>query len=126
MHYTSHVDVAFSSVEHIMRDVEGGWLLCYMHANGASMCCKSLETLEGVLALRQNQVRMRVDSGSSPLNGGWRDGVVYSGARKQLTWMRNGHRMLGANPSTHQVLYSRYGKDIDMRDLLLESTPRCV
>lgn len=37
MHYTPHVDLAFSSVEHIMRDVEGGWLLRYMHANGASM-----------------------------------------------------------------------------------------
>lgn len=37
MHYTPHIDLAFLSVEHIMRDVEGGWLLRYMHANGASM-----------------------------------------------------------------------------------------
>nr|QXE43979.1 apocytochrome b [Gnetum montanum]BDC46349.1 apocytochrome b [Gnetum hainanense] len=37
MHYTPHVDLAFNSVEHIMRDVSGGWLLRYMHANGASM-----------------------------------------------------------------------------------------
>nr|YP_009047396.1 cytochrome b [Callicladium imponens]AGN74148.1 cytochrome b [Callicladium imponens]AHI16086.1 apocytochrome b [Callicladium imponens] len=37
MHYTPHVDLAFLSVEHIMRDVKGGWLLRYMHANGASM-----------------------------------------------------------------------------------------
>ena len=37
MHYTPHVDMAFSSVEHIMRDVNFGWLLRYMHANGASM-----------------------------------------------------------------------------------------
>ncbi len=37
MHYTAHIDLAFLSVEHIMRDVEGGWLLRYMHANGASM-----------------------------------------------------------------------------------------
>uniref|UniRef100_A0A6N2K910 Cytochrome b n=1 Tax=Salix viminalis TaxID=40686 RepID=A0A6N2K910_SALVM len=36
MHYTPHVDLAFNSVEHIMRDVEGGWLLRYMHANGAT------------------------------------------------------------------------------------------
>uniref|UniRef100_A0A0E0JZI4 Cytochrome b/b6 N-terminal region profile domain-containing protein n=1 Tax=Oryza punctata TaxID=4537 RepID=A0A0E0JZI4_ORYPU len=35
MHHTPHVDLAFNSVEHIMRDVEGGWLLRYMHANGA-------------------------------------------------------------------------------------------
>jgi quinol-cytochrome oxidoreductase complex cytochrome b subunit len=37
MHYTPHVDMAFSSVEHIMRDVNGGWLIRYAHANGASM-----------------------------------------------------------------------------------------
>ena len=37
MHYTPHVDLAFASVEHIMRDVNNGWLLRYMHANGASM-----------------------------------------------------------------------------------------
>nr|YP_010041679.1 apocytochrome b [Cyanophora biloba]QPB15006.1 apocytochrome b [Cyanophora biloba] len=37
MHYTPHVDLAFISVEHIMRDVVGGWLLRYIHANGASM-----------------------------------------------------------------------------------------
>jgi len=36
MHYTPHVDRAFSSVEHIMRDVNYGWLLRYLHANGAS------------------------------------------------------------------------------------------
>ena len=37
MHYTPHVDLAFSSIEHIMRDVNFGWLLRYLHANGASM-----------------------------------------------------------------------------------------
>jgi ubiquinol-cytochrome c reductase cytochrome b subunit len=37
MHYCANVDLAFSSVEHIMRDVQGGWLLRYVHANGASM-----------------------------------------------------------------------------------------
>lgn len=37
MHYTANVDLAFSSVEHIMRDVNYGWLLRYIHANGASM-----------------------------------------------------------------------------------------
>jgi len=36
MHYTPHVDLAFSSIEHIMRDVNHGWLLRYAHANGAS------------------------------------------------------------------------------------------
>lgn len=37
MHYTPHVDLAFASLEHIMRDVNYGWLLRYIHANGASM-----------------------------------------------------------------------------------------
>ena len=36
MQYTAHVDHAFESVERIMRDVNGGWMLRYMHANGAS------------------------------------------------------------------------------------------
>ena len=36
MHYTPHVDLAFLSVEHIMRDVNNGWLVRYLHANGAS------------------------------------------------------------------------------------------
>jgi len=36
MHYTPHVDLAFNSVEHIMRDVNYGWLIRYIHANGAS------------------------------------------------------------------------------------------
>ena len=37
MHYTPHIDLAFSSVEHIMRDVNNGWFIRYVHANGASM-----------------------------------------------------------------------------------------
>src|SRR6188474_498680 len=37
MHYTPHVDHAFDSVETIMRDVNYGWLLRYLHSNGASM-----------------------------------------------------------------------------------------
>jgi quinol-cytochrome oxidoreductase complex cytochrome b subunit len=37
MHYTPHVDMAFNSIEHIMRDVNYGWLLRYLHSNGASM-----------------------------------------------------------------------------------------
>jgi quinol-cytochrome oxidoreductase complex cytochrome b subunit len=36
MQYTPHVDYAFDSVERIMRDVNYGWMLRYIHANGAS------------------------------------------------------------------------------------------
>ncbi len=37
MHYAATADGAFNSVEHIMRDVNYGWLIRYLHANGASM-----------------------------------------------------------------------------------------
>lgn len=37
MHYTPHVNYAFASVEHIMRDVNFGWLIRYIHMNGASI-----------------------------------------------------------------------------------------
>src|SRR5687768_6894566 len=37
MWYYSSVDGAFNSVEHIMRDVNSGWMMRYAHANGASM-----------------------------------------------------------------------------------------
>ncbi len=37
MHYTPNTELAFDSVEKIMRDVNYGWLMRYMHANGASM-----------------------------------------------------------------------------------------
>ena len=37
MHYTPNTSLAFSSVEHIMRNVNGGYMLRYLHSNGASM-----------------------------------------------------------------------------------------
>ena len=37
MQYTPHADLAFNSVERIMRDVNYGWLMRYIHMNGASM-----------------------------------------------------------------------------------------
>lgn len=37
MHYVASPEHAFNSVEHIMRDVNYGWLIRYLHANGASM-----------------------------------------------------------------------------------------
>lgn len=36
IHYTPHVNIAFSSVAHITRDVNYGWLIRNLHANGAS------------------------------------------------------------------------------------------
>nr|ADO22056.1 cytochrome b [Lampetra sp. DAB-2010] len=37
MHYTANTELAFSSVMHICRDVNNGWLVRNLHANGASM-----------------------------------------------------------------------------------------
>ncbi len=37
MHYTPHVDLAFASIEHIMRDVRGDHMIRYMHMNGAAL-----------------------------------------------------------------------------------------
>ena len=37
MHYVADANLAFGSVEHIMRDVNYGWLIRYIHSNGASM-----------------------------------------------------------------------------------------
>ena len=37
MHYTPHVDMAFASIEHIMRNVNGGHMIRYLHMNGASL-----------------------------------------------------------------------------------------
>ena len=36
MHYAANANLAFDSVEHIMRDVNSGWMIRYAHANGAS------------------------------------------------------------------------------------------
>nr|YP_009486006.1 cytochrome b [Suwallia errata]AWA28584.1 cytochrome b [Suwallia errata] len=50
MHYTAHVDLAFNSVAHICRDVNYGWLLRTLHANGASFffICLYLHTGRGM------------------------------------------------------------------------------
>lgn len=50
IHFTPHVDLAFSSVAHIMIDVNYGWLLRYSHANGASwfFICIYLHVARGI------------------------------------------------------------------------------
>lgn len=37
MHYAANIELAFWMVEHIMRDIEYGWLIRYLHSNGASL-----------------------------------------------------------------------------------------
>nr|YP_009919166.1 cytochrome b [Triatoma mazzottii]QMP96809.1 cytochrome b [Triatoma mazzottii] len=50
MHYTGSIELAFSSVVHICRDVNYGWLLRSLHANGASLffICLYLHTGRGI------------------------------------------------------------------------------
>lgn len=37
MHYNGNIAEAFNSIEHIMRDVNNGWLVRYLHSNVASL-----------------------------------------------------------------------------------------
>nr|QHD47980.1 cytochrome b [Claassenia magna] len=50
MHFTAHIDLAFNSIAHICRDVNYGWLLRTLHANGASFffICLYLHTGRGM------------------------------------------------------------------------------
>ena len=72
MHYTPHVDMAFNSVEHIMRDVNSGWMLRYMHANGASMF------FIAVCTARRLSCTRCCDSGGSDAS--------FSGSARSSSW----------------------------------------
>nr|YP_010757450.1 cytochrome b [Nephotettix parvus]WEU77793.1 cytochrome b [Nephotettix parvus] len=50
MHYSANVEMAFNSVSHIMRDVNYGWLMRNIHANGASLffICMYLHVGRGI------------------------------------------------------------------------------
>nr|WQA11523.1 cytochrome b [Melanodrymia sp. A LZ-2023] len=50
MHYTPHTDLAFSSIIHIMRDVNNGWILRSIHANGGScfFICMYIHIMRGL------------------------------------------------------------------------------
>lgn len=68
MHYVSHVDYAFASVQHLMTDVPSGMILRYAHANGASMffIVVYLHIFRG----------MYYNSGAQPREMVWITGVV--------------------------------------------------
>ena len=68
MHYVSHVDYAFASVQHLMTDVPSGMILRYTHANGASLffIVVYLHILRG----------MYYNSGTQPRELVWITGVV--------------------------------------------------
>jgi ubiquinol-cytochrome c reductase cytochrome b subunit len=68
MHYVSHVDYAFASVQHLMTDVPSGMILRYAHANGASLF---------FIAVYFHILRgMYYNSGSQPREMVWITGVV--------------------------------------------------
>lgn len=50
IHFTPHIDIAFSSVAHITRDVNYGWMLRNLHANGGSIffLCIYLHAARGI------------------------------------------------------------------------------
>jgi ubiquinol-cytochrome c reductase cytochrome b subunit len=68
MHYVSHVDYAFASVQHLMTDVPSGMILRYAHANGASLffIVVYFHILRG----------MYYNSGAQPREMVWITGVV--------------------------------------------------
>jgi ubiquinol-cytochrome c reductase cytochrome b subunit len=68
MHYAAHVDLAFISVEHIMRDVNYGWFLRYLHANGAAFffICVYMHMARGLY----------YGSYTNPRGGVWNVGVI--------------------------------------------------
>ena len=66
MHYTADVELAYSSVRHIVRDVNGGWFIRTLHANGASFffICIYAHVARGLYY------------GSYSYKGTWTSGVV--------------------------------------------------
>jgi ubiquinol-cytochrome c reductase cytochrome b subunit len=68
MHYAPHIDLAFNSVEHIMRDVNYGWLVRYGHSNGASFffICVYIHIARGLY----------YGSYTKPRTGLWTVGVI--------------------------------------------------
>nr|ATD53023.1 cytochrome b [Deltocephalinae sp. EMHAU-2015-Zz052318] len=66
MHYTANIEMAFNSVNHITRDVNYGWMMRNIHANGASMffICMYMHVGRGMYY------------GSYHLNKTWNTGVI--------------------------------------------------
>nr|YP_010531279.1 cytochrome b [Mileewa mira]UXX17538.1 cytochrome b [Mileewa mira] len=50
MHYSANIEMAFNSISHISRDVNYGWMMRYVHSNGASLffICMYLHTGRGM------------------------------------------------------------------------------
>lgn len=59
MHYCADIDRAYTSISHIMRDVNGGWVLRYIHMNGASLffICLYMHIGRGLYYGRYHKIR---------------------------------------------------------------------
>jgi quinol-cytochrome oxidoreductase complex cytochrome b subunit len=68
MNYTPNIDIAFESVNHIMRNVSAGWFFRYLHANGASMIF--------ILIYIHMARGMYYQSYKNPRNHVWNSGVL--------------------------------------------------
>lgn len=71
MSYTPHVDYAFTSVERIMRDVNYGWLLRYLHMNGASMSSSSSISISSAASITARTRRRANCCGGSASSSCW-------------------------------------------------------
>ena len=76
MQYTADTELAFDSVERIMRDVNNGWLLRYIHMNGASMffIIVFIHIFRGLTMDPTNILEKSYDAGrgNSSINDGYR------------------------------------------------------
>lgn len=68
IHYTASIDIVFENIEHIMRNVNNGWLIRYLHANSASFffICIYLHIFRGIFYKSYNK----------PRNAIWNSGVI--------------------------------------------------
>jgi quinol-cytochrome oxidoreductase complex cytochrome b subunit len=68
VHYIAYVEIVFENIEHIMRDVNNGWLLRYIHANSASFffICMYLHIFRGIF----------YKSFYKPRNHIWNSGII--------------------------------------------------
>ena len=101
MNYVPSSDGAFASVEYIMRDVEYGWLMRYLHSTGASFLCRGLSTHVSSLTvwLLPRPSRVAVDN---------RHVYFYRAHGRRLFWLPASlgqHVLLGR--SGHCVLVRR-------------------
>ena len=137
MHYTPHVDMAFDSVEHIMRDVNYGWLLRYMH------CQRRLDVLHRrlhphlprpLLRLLQGAARAAVDARRrhpAADDGDRLHGLRAALGPDELLGRHRHHQPVLGDPARrpddrHLAVGRLRGRQPDAQPLLLAALPAAV